>query len=148
MYKGSPTKKCRLCGKATKLTQLVKNKRLKYGRDTICKKCDSARLTTLYRNNPTRKNKVLATYKDRRKKRLEFVANIKLASGCVDCGYKEHHAALQFDHIIGEKIAPLSLMAKQAWSETRILEEIKKCEIVCANCHSIRTYNRAQEKKI
>jgi hypothetical protein len=75
-------------------------------------------------------------------KRAEWFANYKLLRGCVDCGYHGHSAALDFDHVKGKKEYNLSQMRKSAMSN--IMAEINKCEIVCANCHRIRTFNRIQ----
>lgn len=68
---------------------------------------------------------------------------IKLESGCVDCGYREHPTALQFDHVRGKKIADVSsfVVLKDA------LTEISKCEVRCANCHSIKTWKWKQKLK-
>ena len=68
---------------------------------------------------------------------------IKLESGCVDCGYKGHSTALQFDHVRGVKIKDVSKFTSLA----RALEEVAKCEVRCAVCHSIRTWNWKQELK-
>lgn len=58
---------------------------------------------------------------------------------CIDCGYSDIRA-LQFDHRNPkEKRNEISTMASSAYSWEAILEEIAKCDIVCANCHSIRT---------
>jgi hypothetical protein len=82
----------------------------------------------------------------RRAKQLAFLHEYKLAHGCTDCGYREHPVALAFDHLPGfPKLGGLSQML--GCSETRILAEIAKCEVVCANCHAIRTYNRKREAK-
>ena len=67
---------------------------------------------------------------------------IKLEKGCELCGYNEHPAALDYDHIdpsqkefsIGEAIG-------QAQGKQRILDEIAKCRVLCANCHRIHTYD-------
>lgn len=67
----------------------------------------------------------------------------KLASGCVDCGYAEHPAALQWDHIKGVKKFNLSKAADHPWEE--VLAEIEKCEVRCANCHAIRTHGPEHE---
>jgi hypothetical protein len=70
-----------------------------------------------------------------------FVAQIKLERGCVDCGYKKHAVALDFDHLPGfEKTAAVSNLL--SCTRERILAEIAKCEVVCANCHRVRTANR------
>lgn len=71
----------------------------------------------------------------------EMLAGIKLQSGCVDCGYREHSEALEFDHL-DNKMFSLSKAQSLGYSKTRILEEIAKCEVVCANCHRIRTASR------
>lgn len=67
-----------------------------------------------------------------------FLAEYKLKKGCLDCGYNKHHSALDFDHIYDNK----SLNVCFAKSITQAKKEIEKCEVVCANCHRIRTYER------
>ena len=59
----------------------------------------------------------------------------------MDCGYQDHPAALSFDHVQGQKLGNVSEMIKRAW--TVIATEIQKCEVVCLNCHAIRTWSRA-----
>lgn len=61
--------------------------------------------------------------------------------GCVDCGYAAHPAALQFDHLPGvDKSFQLSNSLQRAWAD--VLAEVAKCEVVCANCHAVRTATR------
>ena len=57
---------------------------------------------------------------------------------CVDCGTKFHPAAMDFDHVRGEKKFNISKSATLGRSLKEIMEEIAKCEIRCANCHRIR----------
>lgn len=83
-----------------------------------------------------------------RKQRIAFVANVratrirrwldayKLKAGCVDCGYKAHHAALHFDHVRGEKLINVCNAKSIAQAEA----EIEKCEVRCANCHAVKTW--------
>lgn len=83
-------------------------------------------------------NKELDHYdKQQLKKRL---ADIKEASGCVDCGIN-NHIILDFDHIRDKKYN-ISRMIHDGFSWKAIKKEIEKCEVVCANCHRLRTYNR------
>ena len=66
---------------------------------------------------------------------------IKMDSGCVDCGYAENPVALDFDHVRGEKMMAISGMVGRLRSWVSIEREIVKCEVVCANCHRIRTWS-------
>lgn len=60
----------------------------------------------------------------------------------MDCGGRFPPAAMDFDHVRGEKVATISFLVNQGAVLTRLREEIAKCEIVCANCHRIRTVKR------
>lgn len=91
-------------------------------------------------------NRTRETAKLRRESNNRFLNSIKLTAGCSDCGYKGHPVALHFDHINGEKSWCVSEM--KSFGKARILEEVEKCEIVCANCHAVRThYEREQGAK-
>lgn len=68
------------------------------------------------------------------------LAEIKKASGCVDCG-EQNHIVLDFDHLRDKKYN-ISRMIHDGFSWKAIMREINKCEVVCANCHRIRTYQR------
>lgn len=61
---------------------------------------------------------------------------------CTDCKHQYHFTAMQFDHVRGEKKFNMSNPVGVSFEE--LIEEIDKCEVVCANCHHIRTYNRAK----
>lgn len=68
------------------------------------------------------------------------LVKIKQTSGCVDCA-ENNHIVLDFDHIKDKKYN-ISRMVHDGFSWKAILKEIQKCEVVCANCHRIRTYSR------
>lgn len=67
-----------------------------------------------------------------------IVAGYKTRTGCVDCGYNAHACALDFDHVSDDKFKAISRIR----SLVRIHDEMQKCEVVCANCHRVRTLNR------
>lgn len=69
--------------------------------------------------------------------RRQMLGEIKTRRGCLDCGYREHPAALDFDHVTGEKFIEVSVMG--TFSLKRIMEEVAKCEVRCYRCHRIRT---------
>lgn len=58
---------------------------------------------------------------------------IKKNKECKKCHDKRWYI-LDFHHI-GEKLACVSILVANAVSKKVILEEISKCEVLCANCH-------------
>jgi hypothetical protein len=61
---------------------------------------------------------------------------------CGDCGGSLPPCAMDFDHRDpAQKRYTVTRMIGRAGT-TRILEEIAKCDIVCANCHRLRTFRR------
>jgi hypothetical protein len=67
-----------------------------------------------------------------RKKKL-----IELAGGeCCDCGYKKNISALEFHHLNPEEKSfgiDLRKCSNLQWN--KLVEEVKKCVLICANCH-------------
>lgn len=59
---------------------------------------------------------------------------------CVDCGITDRRV-FEFDHVAGIKELEISNAMRHGWSWERLLKEIAKCEIRCANCHRIRHYS-------
>jgi len=64
----------------------------------------------------------------------EFMAG----RSCVDCG-NTNLLVLEFDHVRGTKRYEISIMLNAGFAWARIVEEIAKCEIRCANCHRVKT---------
>ena len=75
-----------------------------------------------------------------RAKREEYKAwaqEIKLERGCARCGYNEHACALDFNHLDpNEKGYRIS---SDVTTKEKLLEEVSKCEVLCANCHRVHT---------
>ena len=78
----------------------------------------------------------------RKLRNIEYVENLKKNGQCVDCGNKDYRV-LEFDHLPEfEKTAHISKAVRRSWSIKRLDEEIAKCQIRCANCHKIKTWER------
>lgn len=60
---------------------------------------------------------------------------------CLDCSHSFHPACMDFDHVRGQKIGEVSQLARRFGLE-RLSGEIRKCDLVCACCHRIRTQGR------
>lgn len=79
--------------------------------------------------------------KERLKRRV-LLNSLKLASGCVDCGYDEDPVALDFDHRDpGQKAFTIAEAGTVALS--LLLLELAKCDVRCANCHRVKTHRQA-----
>lgn len=63
---------------------------------------------------------------------------------CMDCGQSYPYCVMQYDHRPNEqKEFNISWAVAQGYSIERIQKEIDKCDLVCANCHAIRTFQRS-----
>jgi len=83
-------------------------------------------------------------YKEYRKRRIEEHYSIILLAKnvpCKDCGNSFPPECMDFDHLPGT-IKHNGVGAMVLSSKEKLLAEIAKCEVVCSNCHRIRTYRR------
>lgn len=72
---------------------------------------------------------------------------IKSKLSCSNCGYNKCIAALDFHHLNpGEKEIGISQLIKKNCSIEKIEEELKKCIVLCANCHRELHYNERQNE--
>ena len=79
---------------------------------------------------------------ERRREFLVWYAALKEAQPCADCGGTFPSAAMQWDHRPGtDKVGDVSNLLGRLCKQ-RILDEIAKCDLVCANCHAVRTVIR------
>jgi len=89
-----------------------------------------------------RENRQLAFDKKNRKRaRLREIAREAKARPCADCGLEYPYYVMDFDHVDGDKRMIISQLINFG-SIGRLLAEIAKCEVVCANCHRVRTWER------
>lgn len=75
----------------------------------------------------------------------EFVFNYLSEHSCLDCGEKDP-IVLEFDHITNDKIDNISDGIFSPWGLDKLIKEISKCEVRCANCHRRMTHKRRNNK--
>lgn len=78
------------------------------------------------------------------KERRVWIAELK-NHPCVDCGLRYPCYVMHFDHVRGVKLHNVSTMVR--FPKQKVLDEIAKCDLVCANCHAVRTYTRGEAKR-
>jgi hypothetical protein len=73
-------------------------------------------------------------------RRAKRINAYKTAKGCQLCGYNQNAVALDFDHLNPtEKKFTISHRLNHSTIKT-LFTEIRKCRILCANCHRITTH--------
>lgn len=77
---------------------------------------------------------------DRRKNLKKFIDELK-SKPCTDCKILYKPYVMQFDHLEGKEFN-ISQASRKGYSNQRVLDEVSKCELVCANCHAERTHGR------
>ena len=82
-----------------------------------------------------------------RKRASDYIASVKEGVPCADCGTVFPPVCMDFDHIGDDKYKSVASMVGAGHSIETIQKEIDKCELVCANCHRLRTHNRRQESR-
>lgn len=112
------------------------------GQFSYCRSCRNAYDRAYYKERG-RAARLMRTRAHRGRARA-WMASLKEGIPCHDCGGVFPVWVMHWDHLPEfEKLDDISMMVG---SRTRIaiLDELKKCELVCGNCHVMRTVDRAR----
>jgi len=131
------TKRCFKCNTEKPIECFSKNKGRSDGHSGQCKECHTIMRKEHYEKN---KKQIFSQVNLQKKKYYEWFISLK-DKPCVDCGVKFPHYVMDFDHVKNKEFT-LSNARQGRYSKEKILKEIDKCELVCSNCHRIRTHNR------
>ena len=126
-------KECYKCGETKEQSEFSINENKK---DKLNAECQKKYFKEYYKNN--KQKCINATEQNRKSKRYIF-DKLKLKSGCSNCGYKTHAAALEFHHI-DPKSKVFTIGSNYHLPLDIVQQEIDKCIILCANCHRIEHY--------
>jgi hypothetical protein len=131
-------RRCVICKQEKDESEYNKKSNSKDGLQIHCRECNRAKSRDYYQANQE-KHKTVAV--ERKKKVIaenrKLVFDHYLANPCVDCGETDP-VVLELDHL-RDKDMPVSQAAHRGWSKKRLLDEIAKCEVRCANCHRRKT---------
>lgn len=130
---------CRRCGESKEVSQFSRRMKSPDGLQDRCRQCNTEQARENYRANPERYAKLAIQRNEELKKRIRQLKNVP----CVDCGQSFDPVCMDFDHLPEfTKSMDISLMMRHRFSWEKILAETRKCEVVCANCHRLRTKAR------
>lgn len=99
-----------------------------------------------YPKNKEKHKQLVAKVNSRRKRELQLFINKLKNNPCMDCNNKFPPECMDFYHIRGKKLINIAEAVVKRWSMKRVIKELEKCELVCSNCHRIRTRNRHKAK--
>jgi len=134
------TKKCSNCG-IKSLSQFNRRGKYRDGKtryQSICKTCNARKCRAYYAANRAYHQKVVGKNKKRYIDRnRRFIYDYLLNNPCIECGEK-HPCKLDFDHR-EDKEEIISRMVGNACGLEKLTREIKKCDVLCAGCHRLKT---------
>lgn len=111
-------------------------------RSDLCKVCQNEYVKGHYQ---LKKKKYLAKAQERRIRYTQLIRDLKESKPCMDCKQKYPACVMDFDHRDpSKKKGTISIMVSKSGID-KTLAEIKKCDLVCSNCHRIRTDNRLRQ---
>ncbi len=164
----TPMKTCTKCGTVKPLTEYYKAP-TKIGLTPWCKACWCARRKELYPRkaekaraytkawrlrNPEKTKEQRRLHKklnpnyayNRHLPMYEYLKNLKTTNQCTDCKNYFPSVSMDYDHVRGEKYRNVSVLAWNSTDTELVDKEIAKCDLVCSNCHRIRTVKRTHEQ--
>ena len=132
----------RLCARCGEWKMSVEFPNSSTGQFSYCRECRNAYDRQYYkeRGKPARRARQRLRIDEAR----AWMASLKDGVPCSDCGEIFPVWVMHWEHLPEfEKTDDISIMVTSRTREA-VLEELKKCELVCANCHVMRAVNRAR----
>ena len=121
---------CRLCGENKDTSEFPADKKYKTGHSTRCRACSRQLMSESRKSGKQTTNN----------RKRDIIREAK-SQPCADCGVAYPYYVMDLDHLPGhEKSFQLGKYMQHTLAA--IVDELKKCEAVCANCHRIRTHTR------
>lgn len=140
MTSQSNHRKCCRCGLSKPIDAFAWRRQAIGQRDSFCRPCRAAYGREHYAANRQRYIDQARVQKQRLAlKPTKFLIKYFETHPCVDCTERDP-VVLEFDHLRDKCFDIGAALPYRNWQS--ILDEIEKCEVVCANCHRRRTARR------
>jgi hypothetical protein len=133
-------RRCGVCGDVKRVDEFAWRRKALGQRDNMCRLCRSDYKRQHYLANKQRYIDQARIRKEvRRLERTRYLIDYFKSHPCICCGETDP-IVLEFDHIATKSFAVTAGLPDRRWQA--ILDEMEKCEVVCANCHRRRTARR------
>ena len=146
MRDGSPRQRCYRCAQLKPADDFAWRRKEKNQRDSFCRPCRALYKREHYAANKQRYIDRAATrQRELRLARTTYLIEFFKSHPCSDCGEADP-VVLEFDHRGNKLFNVGAALASRRWEA--ILEEMQKCDVVCANCHRRRTARRRSSLRL
>jgi len=129
---------CKKCGDKKLLKNFVRNFTFR----NICKECHRNKVKTHRNEN---RDKVQKLVERNGKRSSIFTLSLKKDKPCERCKKFFLPHSMDFHHVSDKTWTISKLYGK---SKVRILEEVSKCVLICANCHRNETQNDSKNERV
>lgn len=103
-----------------------------------CKACANKKYKERYADKKSGIRERIVAWTKKRKKEIDvFILDYLKTHPCVKCG-ESNPIVLEFDHL-RDKEMDISKAKRCGWTNERLSAEMNKCQVLCANCHRIKT---------
>jgi hypothetical protein len=133
-------RRCGRCGQLKPLADFAWRRKAKGQRDNYCRPCRAAYKQEHYAANRQRYIDNAHRRRERMvEERMAFLVAFLMEHPCMDCGEPDP-LVLEFDHLEDKEFGIAKGLRDRNWQS--VLDEMAKCDVVCANCHRRRTARR------
>jgi hypothetical protein len=135
-------RRCGRCGETKAVEEFAWRRKARGQRDNYCRTCRAAYKQEHYALN--RERYIGAAVRRRAavaSERAAYLVEFFATHPCVDCGESDP-LVLEFDHLGDESFNIAKGLRDRSW--VALMEEMDKCDVVCANCHRRRTAVRGR----
>lgn len=133
-------RRCGRCHEEKSVDEFAWRRKAQGQLDNYCRPCRAEYKQAHYTAN---RQRYIASARRRKRtlvaERTEFIVDYLREHPCVDCGERDP-VVLEFDHLGDKEFGIGQGFRDRAWQS--VLDEMAKCEVVCANCHRRRTATR------
>jgi len=134
---------CCRCQTDKPIEEFAPSQRARGNRKHLCSPCRRAYHREWYLRNKREQLARMTITRPLYKARVAAEIDRIEARPCADCGRSYPAYVMDFDHVSGTKNFCLA-RARSGVALRRIVAEVTKCEVVCANCHRARTHARSR----
>lgn len=135
-------KVCCRCGDEKLIDDFGVNRSRKDGRNPSCKECHRKYTDKHYdENKPAYVEGAMRRTANKRAKMRDYL-NEEKSKPCADCKRPYPPYVMDFDHVRDLKCFEVSASLRLGVSMDRLIAEVAKCDVVCANCHRERSHQR------